>query len=326
MAPASIARRTPCSCWSEITAALGECWASFTLCSVKRLIINADDFGLTRGVNRAIAEAHQHGIVTSATMMAGGAELEDALALARTLPRLSVGCHVDLIQLAPVSPPEGLSTLMSGTTFRPGFGRFARAALRNRLSADEITCEASAQMAKLQSGGIDLTHFDTHKHTHLFPQVLRPLLRAAKMRGIHAVRNPFEPDPLVRFSHVSLRPRMLARYGAVRVFHSMVGKFRSIVESEGLATTGGTVGIVLTGFLDQGRLQSLIRRIPDGTWELVTHPGYSDAALRPLTGLTASRETELALLTSPDTRDLLQECGVELISYRDLLAQAPAKN
>jgi hopanoid biosynthesis associated protein HpnK len=289
---------------------------------VKRLIINADDFGLTAGVNRAIAEAHQRGVVTSASMMAGGAQLDEAIALARTLPQLSIGCHVDLIQLVPVSAPGQIPTLTDGATFRPGFVRFARAALRNRLSAAEITSEAAAQMAKLQSAGLALTHFDTHKHTHLFPRVLRSLLTAAKMRGIRAVRNPFEPGPGVRFSQVSLRPKLFSRYCAVRAFQSMAGKFRRIVEAEGLATTDGTVGIVLTGFLNRRRLDALIRRIPEGTWELVTHPGYSDGALRPLSALTASRETELALLTSGDTRALLQDCGVDLISYRDLVAEA----
>ncbi|MGZ4831688.1 MAG: ChbG/HpnK family deacetylase [Terriglobales bacterium] len=288
---------------------------------MKRLIINADDFGLTRGINRAIAEAHQRGVVTSATLMAAGSAFEDAVALARTLPQLSVGCHVDLIQLAPVLPCRQLPTLTSGATFRPGFARFARAALRNRLSSEQITAEASAQMAKLQSAGITLSHFDTHKHTHLFPQVLRALLRAAKACGIRALRNPFEPHPLVRLSQLSLRPKMLARYGAVRAFQPMAGKFRHIVETEGFVTTDGTVGIVLTGYLDERRLRGLIRRIPEGTWELVTHPGYNDAMLSPLSALTASRETELALLTADATRDLLRECGVELISYRYLIAE-----
>jgi hopanoid biosynthesis associated protein HpnK len=288
---------------------------------VKRLIINADDFGLTRGVNRAIAEAHQHGVVTSATMMAGGADLDDALAIAGQLPRLSIGCHVDLIQLTPVLPPSQIKTLISGRTFRPGFLTFGTAALLNRLSPSEITAEAEAQMAKLQSGGIELTHFDTHKHTHLFPQVLRPLLKAAKSQRLGAVRNPFEPDPLLSFSEVMLQPGLVARYGAVRAFQTMARKFRRIVREEGFVTTDGTVGITLTGFLDESKLHRLLRRIPDGTWELVTHPGYCDGALGPLSSLTKSRETELALLTADRTRELFQQCGVQLISYRDLLAE-----
>jgi len=289
---------------------------------VKRLIINADDFGLTRGVNRAIAEAHQQGVVTSATMMAGGANLDDALAIARQLPHLSIGCHVDLIQLTPVLPPSQLRTLTNGPTFRPGFLTFGTAALGNRLSPSEIMAEAEAQMAKLQSAGIELTHFDTHKHTHLFPQVLRPLLKAAKSQGLRALRNPFEPDPLLRFSEVMLRPGLVARYGAVRLFQTMARKFRRIVREEGFVTTDGTVGVTLTGFLDEAKLHRLLRRIPEGTWELVCHPGYCDGALAPLSSLTKSRETELALLTANRTRELLEECGVQLISYRDLLAES----
>jgi hopanoid biosynthesis associated protein HpnK len=291
---------------------------------MKRLIINADDFGLTRGVNRAIVEAHEQGVVTSASLMASGPEFDEAVALARRLPRLAIGCHVDLIQLAPVSPPSQLPTLARGSSFRPGFARFARAALRNRLSPDEIRSEAAAQMRKLQSAGILLTHFDTHKHTHLFPRVLRPLLQAAKECGVSAVRNPFEPAPILRVSELCSRAALLSRYCAVRAFQSMAGKFRKLVEAEGLATTDGTLGIVLTGFLDQRRLRALIPRIPEGAWELVTHPGYSDAGLRSLSALTAARETELALLTSATTRDLLRERGVQLISYRDLISQTAA--
>ncbi len=287
---------------------------------MKRLIINADDFGLTRGVNRAIAEAHERGVLISATLMANGPEFDEAIALAKRLPRLSIGCHIDLVQLAPVSPPKTLPTLTRGDRFRPGFGRFARAALQNRLSAAEISAEARAQISKLQRAGIAVSHFDTHKHTHMFPRVLRPLLQAAKEYGIRAVRNPFEPDAIVRFSEVSLRPKLLGRFCAVRAFHTMAGNFRQMVAAEGMVTTDGTVGVVLTGFWDERRLQALVRRIPEGTWELVAHPGYDEPSLRPLSVLTTSREKELALLMSTNIRDVLQESSIQLISYRDLLS------
>jgi predicted glycoside hydrolase/deacetylase ChbG (UPF0249 family) len=156
----------------------------------------------------------------------------------------------------------------------------------------------------------------------VFPHVLRPLLRAAKLCGVRAVRNPFEPRTIVNLPEVLPTPRLLARYCAVRALESMASRFHAIVEKEGMATPDGTVGIVLTGFLTERRLQALIRRLPEGTWELVVHPGYDDAALRPLSSLTVSRERELALLTSPATRALLRDAGIELISYRDLAAQS----
>jgi len=287
---------------------------------MKRLIVNADDLGLARGINRAIVEAHQRGIVTSSTLMANGPEFQHGAEMARSTPSLAVGCHVDLMQLAPVLPPEKIPTLVRGGRFRPRLPQLAMAALRGQLSADEICAEATAQMRKLQAAGIALSHFDTHKHTHVFPPVLRPLLRAARSCGVPAVRNPFEPGVVFGLRQCAGSPKLLARYGAVRALGALAREFRRQVETEGLATTDGTVGIVLTGSLDQQRLCALLRHVPDGTWELVTHPGYDEPALRAISSLAEARQTELQLLTAEQTRRCLQECGIELISFRELVA------
>lgn len=291
---------------------------------MKRLIINADDFGLTTGINRAIAEAHQHGVVTSATLMANGPAFDQAVSLAGGMPHLSIGCHLNLVQLAPVSPPAQIPSLVNGGRFRSGFARFAGATLRRHLCAAEIEAEAEAQIRKLQAAGIAVTHFDTHKHTHVFPSVLRPLLRAAKRCGIGAVRNPFEPRPLPGLPGMISTPTLLGRYCALRALRPLAAKFREVVQAERMMTTDGTLGIVLTGMLNRQRLQALIAHMPEGTWELVTHPGYNDAALGRVTSLTRSRQNELGLLTSAATRSLVGECGVELISYRDLPAGTAA--
>jgi len=151
---------------------------------VRRLIVNADDFGFTAGVNRAIVEAHTHGIVTSSTLMANGRAFEDAVCLAKTVPRLSVGCHVVLIDGEPVADvgllPSIAGAHSGGARFRDGLRTFAARALAGRLDPDEIEVEASAQIRKIQMAGVSVSHVDTHKHTHLFPAVLRPLLRAAR--------------------------------------------------------------------------------------------------------------------------------------------------
>ena len=110
----------------------------------RRLIINADDFGLTAGVNRAIAEAHSRGIVTSSTLMATGAAFDDAVALARQNPRLSVGCHVLLVDGSPASPAADLPTLVNKNHFQNSLVRFVHAAVRGRLNAKEITAEVAA--------------------------------------------------------------------------------------------------------------------------------------------------------------------------------------
>jgi hopanoid biosynthesis associated protein HpnK len=286
---------------------------------VRRLIVNADDFGLTSGVNRAIVEAHEHGIVTSATLMAKGSAFSQAVQMAATLPRLSIGCHVVLVDGSPVSEAAQVASLtaVSGTPrFRASLSDFATHCLRGKLAPSEIEAEATAQIRKLQAAGIAVSHLDTHKHTHLFPQVLRPLLQAAQNCGVRAVRNPVEPIPVWR---VATKPGLWKRWGQVRALNRLAGKFRSAVQNVGMVTPEGTLGIVATGVMDEKLLRAIIEHMPDGTWELVCHPGYDDADLAQAgTRLRASRVCELQLLKSPAMRQELERHEVQLISYRDL--------
>jgi hopanoid biosynthesis associated protein HpnK len=290
---------------------------------VRRLIINADDFGVTSGVNRAIVEAHEGGIVTSATLMANGQAFEEAVSLAQARPRLGVGCHVVLVDGAPLVRQTATDSLLdprsrtAGTPrFRDGISKFAALALLGRLAQDEIEEEAAAQIGKLQSSGIAVTHLDSHKHTHMFPQVLRPLLRAAQVRGVRAIRNPFER---VRGSQLAMRPGLWRRWTEVGVLGRLAKQFREAVRRAGMVTPDGTFAIVATGSLDERLLRRMVEHLPDGTWELVCHPGYNDGDLRNIhTRLRESREQELRILTSQSTRDLLAANGVETISFRGL--------
>jgi hopanoid biosynthesis associated protein HpnK len=286
---------------------------------VRRLIVNADDFGYTSGVNRAIVEAHSHGVVTSSTLMANGPAFAEAARLAPTAPKLSVGCHVVLTDGVPVLAAAQLPSLTTNSHFRDGMMTFAARAIAGGMNADEITAEATAQIRKLQSAGIAVSHIDTHKHAHLFPAVLRPLLQAAAACGVRAVRNPFGPRLPLQSSHLLARPGLWRRYAEVRVLGRFAGKFREAVDQEGFSTPDGTLGIVVTGALDETLFYAIARSIPEGTWEFVCHPGYNDADLQAgKTRLRESRETELRVLTLPAARELLAQQGIELISYRDL--------
>jgi hopanoid biosynthesis associated protein HpnK len=289
-------------------------------CRVRRLIVNADDFGLTRGVNRAIVESHRDGIVTSSTLMANGQAFEDAIAHAKSASRLSVGCHVVLVDGSPVLGGQQASTLFDQKAddgrFYDGLGAFALRAVSGRVDADEIEAEVTAQIRKLQSAGVSVSHLDTHKHTHILPQVLRALLRAARTCGVPAVRNPFGP---VRFSILAKYPSLWKRYSQVTVLNRLGGRFRNSVTNAGMLTTDGTVGVVATGVMDSYLFRSIVDSLPEGTWELVCHPGYNDAELGSIrTRLRESRAVELRLLTSPKALELLVRSGVQLISYRDL--------
>jgi chitin disaccharide deacetylase len=298
---------------------------------MRRLIVNADDFGFTAGVNRGIVEAHMRGVVTSSTLMATGRAFSDAVQLAQSVPQLSVGCHVALIDGQPVLDPKTIPSLVgrdadgkvgrdSGAApFRDGISGFALRALAGRLDASEIEAEATAQIRKLQAAGIVVSHLDTHKHTHLFPRVLQPLLKAGAACGVRALRNPFGPRRPLRSGQLLARPGVWTRYAEMRVLQGFAASFRAAAEKEGFATPDGTLGVEVTGVLDETLFRAVATSIPEGTWEFVCHPGYNDADLSSAkTRLRESRETELRALTLPEARDTLSRAGIELISYRDL--------
>jgi chitin disaccharide deacetylase len=291
---------------------------------VRHLIVNADDFGLTAGVNRAIAETHSAGTVTSATLMANGAAFGDAVERARAAPKLSVGCHVVLVDGAPVSEPDAVDTLVAVRSAEPGrfharLSAVAARAVSGGFDPDQLVEEITAQIRKLQSAGLQLTHLDTHKYTHVFPEILGALVRAARICGVPAIRNPFVPATAVSANQFAGKPGLWKRYGQVRMLRSFAGQFRQKVRRAGLATPDGIIGVVETGSFDASLLRHALANLTEGTWELVCHPGYDDADLRAArTRLIESRDQERRLLMSDELRTFLDEQKIRLISYRDL--------
>jgi chitin disaccharide deacetylase len=295
---------------------------------VKRLIVNADDFGLTSGVNRAVRELHASGVLSSTTLMARAGATDEAIAIARANPTLGVGCHVVLVDGVPVLSARTQVPLLAdrktsephsdeprSNEFRPGLPGFLRtlylrgSGTRREFCA-QIEAEARAQIEFLQSAGIALTHVDAHKHTHMFPHVLRAILRAARSCGLRAIRNPFEPAWAVR----ATAGARWARVAEVTVLRWLAPVCRRIIAEEGFATTDGTIAVVGTGVLDAAMVRAFLRPLPEGTWELVTHPGYNDADLdRVRTRLRTSRDIEREALQA-----IKEFPEIELISYRDL--------
>jgi len=276
--------------------------------------VNADDFGLTRGVNRAIVELHQAGVLTSATLMAKAGATDEAIALAQANPRLGVGCHVVLVDGEPVLPPDKVPSLVDFKTgcFPHKLTTFLRRLFMGRIRAAEIEAEAAAQIASLQARGVRLTHIDTHKHSHMFPPVLRPVLRAARAAGIRAVRNPFEPEWAV---HASPRASIV-RSAEVYALRKFGPYFRRVLSEEGFSTTDGTIAVAATGVVNADTVRSLLQKLPPGAWELVTHPGYSDADLDKVrTRLRASRDIERNAL-----QVIAEFPGVDLVSFAGLIA------
>lgn len=277
-----------------------------------RLIVNADDFGQTAGINRAILELHKAGVLTSATLMARAAATDGAIEIARGTPTLDVGCHIVLTDGEPVLSPGEIPSLMdpSQKGFIPQLAVFVGRLSAGRIRAEEIEAEAKAQIQSLQGRGVLVTHVDTHKHTHMFPRVLRPVSRAARACGVRFLRNPFEPMWAVR----ATAGTGLARAAQVTILRCFAPAWQRIVSEEGFATTEGTLGVTSTGALDAATLRLLLNRVPAGTWELVTHPGYDDADLaRVPTRLRSSRDIERKTLPV-----LRKFPGLDLTRFSDL--------
>jgi predicted glycoside hydrolase/deacetylase ChbG (UPF0249 family) len=288
---------------------------------MKRLIINADDFGLAPGVNRAIIELQQAGALSSATLMANGPFFSPAVYMAFAQPSLAVGCHVVLVDGSPCLRPAEVPSLVdprSPSSFRNTVGSFFADLLRGRIREEEIEAEAVAQIRRVQSSGITVSHIDSHKHVHALPRVLAPLLRAARQCGVRCVRNPFEPW----WSLKATRPAGTVRRMQVHVMRTQGRAFSRLTREHDMMTADGSMGLLATGVLDDSVLRSLLRAMPTGTWELVCHPGYSDRALEEArTRLRASREVERSALLAVIPEAIKNDSGLALIDFHQLGAQ-----
>ena len=270
--------------------------------SRKLLVVNADDFGFTPDVNEGIIEAHRNGILTAATTMANGDAFDHAVALARQTPGLDIGCHLVLI---------GGRSLVTGAPLPATVGQFLRALATGRIPVHE---ELRAQVRKIVEAGLEPTHLDTHKHTHLAPPVLEAVARIGEEFRIPWIRRPMD-CPLSAPGGVSPPLKRLTSAAIVL----LGGRFRRVLEHHRCRATDHFAGFRITGRVRTQELVELMRVIPWGSTELMCHPGRCAEALRHApTRLKESREAELAALTAPEVRVAVERAGIELVNYRQL--------
>ena len=261
---------------------------------MKRLIVNADDFGFTHDVNEGIVAAHRQGILTATTLMATGAAFDHAVHRARENPDLDVGCHL---------------VLVGSTGYPATVSQLVRDLLLRRI---RVYDELARQVRRIVAAGIRPTHLDTHKHTHLLPPVLDAVARISREFGIPWVRRPF--DLPVNAGGVSWRKRWTNR--GIGFFRP---RFHRVLDAHGCRTTDYFAGFQITGNYDAAELARLIRQLPDGSTEFMCHPGLCTDELRSSkTRLKESRQQELEALTSTEVREALAEAKVALVSYRGL--------
>jgi chitin disaccharide deacetylase len=287
---------------------------------MKELILNADDFGLTRGVNEGVIRAYREGILTSATLMATGPAFDDAVVRARANPALGIGCHLVLTGGFAVAPREEIPSLVDEDGRLPkSLGIFVARVSSGRIRTEDIEKELRAQIEKTRAAGIEPTHFDTHKHTHAHPRVMNVLGKLARELGITRIRKPVEN---LRDSWKSMRgegsasAKQLVSSAAVRAVSS---RFTAISRKYGLRSPDYFLGLAVTGQMGTEALCRMIDTLPEGRTEIMLHPGICDAELV-ATGsrLQQQRQMELESLLAPEARRSVERFHVRLISYREL--------
>lgn len=288
---------------------------------VRNLIVNADDLGWTEGVNRGIAEAHRKGLVTSTSLLANGRAFASALQVVAANPALGVGVHLNLSDGPPSASPSEVGGLLNEAgCFEDGPESLLLRIASRSLPLDEVEHEWDAQIEKIRDAGIQPTHVDGHKHVQMLPGLFDIALRLAKKHGIRAIRVSHEESKLrtVLASGAERSTSVLLKQGVqARGLKLLARDARETADRAGLATTDYFCGIAQTGVLTHEGVAGLLKALPEGTTELMCHPGYADDELRATsTRLQQSRQVELEILTDASIRKLVASQGIRLISYK----------
>ncbi len=280
----------------------------------RRIIINADDFGLCQDVNKAVAQAHTDGVLTSATIMTNMPDADEAVELARKMPNLGIGVHLNLTQGRPVSKDPPVKCLLDAD------GRFRHSPLELAIFSiaaaeirNAVTTELSAQIQWLIDKGLTPTHLDSHKHIHCFPPVFSLVCHLARRFNIPAVRFSLEPKAL------GVLPWPLSGKNGkrrARIIRAMAAINR--MQNPGLLKSRALLGITHTGVIDTNFFKAVTLYNSASTAEVMTHPAFGDGPGPEKTRLTKHREVELQALCSDRTKQYFNDAGIELVHYGNL--------
>ncbi len=282
----------------------------------RRLIVNADDFGLTRSITDGVIDAFEGGILTSASLVATGEAFDRASGYAAAHADLDSGIHLMIVQGTPVLPAGQVPSLVQPDgMFLPGYGEFMARYLSGGVRDEEVEAEWSAQIARLRGAGVRITHLDSIQHLHLVPGLFRVALRIARANGIMALRFPRVPTVLRRAEKGTVRRSL--EFLPLRLMEQSNLPY---LNSSGIRTPDRFFGFHSAGHLDQKALRSVLFGVPQGTSELVCHPGRGEPESSPLTGWDYEWEAELEALTSPESRRIIESQRIELTTFSEMAA------
>ncbi len=275
----------------------------------RQMIINADDFGLCEGVNKAVAQAHSKGVLTSATLMANTPATDKAIAIAEQMPSLGVGIHLNLTEGRPISSDPLVEPLINekGEFKYSVYKLAAKSAMSERLLS-AIEMELTAQIEAIINKGIKPTHLDSHKHFHCFGPIYKIVCSLAEGFGIGAIRWPWEPATVCSgdWPRVGTAARIRALLLRQMTLNCQKADSRFIKNNI-------FFGAAHTGRIDGAFWEEMGRTQFAGTAEVMTHPGYAQGLEN--TRLVGQREAELKWLCEPKTKEILSGAGIELIHY-----------
>lgn len=275
-----------------------------------RLIVNADDFGVSDSVNAAVMEAYHQGILTSCSLMVGEGAAAAAVRAARARPDLAVGLHLTTLCGHAVLPGSAVPRLVDAAGRLPG--NPVRAGLRyalDRAAQTQLQRELRAQFERFRELGLPMSHVDGHLHLHLHPFIFDRVLALAEEFGCRRLRLPREDW---RALWRSKGFRALSQAPLAAIFALLNRRARRRLRGRGFLWPGSVHGVFRTDRMDEDALLSLLKRLPPGDHEVYSHP---DAG-----GRGAAGQKELSALTSPAVRRLFEERGICRITYRDLEA------
>lgn len=282
-----------------------------------RLVMNADDFGLCASVNQAVVQAHVHGVLTSASLMANGAAFAEAVTLAKAAPTLGVGVHLNCLRGRPVSAPAAVASLLNRDgTFVERAAVFAWRWLRGAISLREVEAEWQAQIDRVCAQGIAPTHLDSEKHLHLiFPPLFDLVVRLAVANRIPVVRTICEPAIV---GHRGVGRQEGKRWLLARQSR----RLRPQALAAGLQSPRHFYGVAATGRMTPAYITAALREMVAGVHEMMFHPALpggqapdGGAIAGPGRWLGRQREVEYRLLCDPAVRAACDEWGIQRIHY-----------
>lgn len=283
---------------------------------LRYIIINADDFGRHAEINRAVEEGLVHGCLRSATVMPGGAAFAGAIDIARRHEELGLGVHFTLVDGHPILPPEEIPSLVgSEGDFLPDHTALLKRYLKGGVNLEEVRRELAAQLQKIEATGIPISHVDSHQHMHTLPGIIDIVLDLAARAGIRAVRTPRTPLFAGAFGGLG---QLVGRLGLSTLARLAACK----AHRRGLLTPDNFAGIVAGEAVSEGELLHLIAHLPQGTTEVMMHPGMKNDVLQEDSGWQHDFEAELAAILSPRVGEALRKAEVELVNFRHLSCTA----